>query len=146
MYRVFILILALAIAAPFLPVPAKAEPAAVNLMNQFRSKHRRDTLDFSRALELAAIRHAEDMAKHGFLGHRGSNGSTVADRVRAQGYHFCYLAENVARGQRSLEGVMRAWEKSKSHRKNMESRKVTEFAVARGPNNFWVMVLADPGC
>ncbi len=64
----------------------------------------------------------------------------------AQGYGFCFAAENIAKGQTSLKEVMQSWANSSGHRKNMAHRKVTEFALARANGNIWVMVLGTPGC
>ncbi len=42
--------------------------------------------------------------------------------------------------------VIRAWMNSPGHRRNILNPKVTEFGVARAPGNYWVLVMARPGC
>lgn len=62
------------------------------------------------------------------------------------GYGYCRLAENIAKGQRSLAEVMRSWANSPGHRRNMTLRDVTEAALVRTSDDVWVMVLGLPGC
>jgi uncharacterized protein YkwD len=140
-HRVIAILLLCTISAP-----ALAEPGATDALNAFRAKERRAPVTVSPTLEKAARRHADDMAANGFFSHSGSDGSSVGDRVRAQGYGYCLVAENIAKGQKSLARVMESWANSRGHRKNMLHRDVTEFALVRGRGDIWVMVLARPGC
>jgi uncharacterized protein YkwD len=84
------------------------------------------------------------LVRREYFDHTGSDGSTIGDRLNAQGY--CFAAENIAKGQSSLDEVMESWANSSGHRKNMVHKKVTEFALARADGNIWVMVLGRPGC
>jgi uncharacterized protein YkwD len=70
----------------------------------------------------------------------------VGDRVRRQGYGFCFVAENIAKGQGSLERVLNGWLASPGHRRNILASQAREFGLVRGPGNLWVMVLGKPGC
>ncbi|AVO39357.1 CAP domain-containing protein [Pukyongiella litopenaei] len=130
----------------FLASPVAANPAAIEALNAYRSAKGRAPVAYSRQLEAAALRHARDMARNSFVSHRGSDGSFISHRARAQGYRFCYLAENLAQGQADLDAVMSDWAGSAEHRKNMLSRKATEFALVRVDGNYWVMMLGRPGC
>lgn len=125
-------------------VPAFADPAATRALNDLRAKHGKSAVTYSPALERAAQVHADDMARRGFFSHKGSNGSAVSNRISAQGYKWCFAAENIAKGQRDLNQVMRSWTASKGHFKNMVHRSVRGFGLARGQGNIWVMVLASP--
>ncbi|NIZ60137.1 CAP domain-containing protein [Sedimentitalea sp. CY04] len=120
--------------------------AATSSINALRSDRNLPELQYSKKLEKAARRHAEDMARNGFFSHTGSDGSGVGDRVRRSGYGWCTAAENIASGQPTLVDVMQSWTTSQGHRKNMLHKAVSEFALARGSGNIWVMVLARPGC
>lgn len=130
----------------FLVSSAGANPAATEAINAYRTAKGRAPVAYSRQLEAAALRHARDMARNNFVSHRGSDGSFITHRARAQGYRFCYLAENLAQGQANLNAVMSDWANSAGHRKNMLSRKATEFALVRVDGDFWVMMLGRPGC
>lgn len=126
--------------------PAIANTSAINVVNDYRAQKGLAPLRHSQRLETAARRHARDMARRGFFSHKGSNGSNVAQRVRAEGYDYCFVAENIAMGQKSLGEVMQAWATSKGHRKNMLDRRAAEVALVKDENNIWVMVLGRPGC
>ena len=132
------------IALPALPAMA-AERRALDWVNQFRRQKGRRALRWSSELTRAAEAHALDMSRRGFFSHTGSDGSNVGKRVKRTGYRWCRVAENIARGQGSLEAALTGWQGSAGHRKNMLHRDVSEIGVARGPGNTWVMVLAR-GC
>lgn len=100
----------------------------------------------SQALSRAAAAHARDLAQSGRFSHSGSDGSSVGQRVRRQGYGFCFVAENIAKGQGSLDEVLRGWMASEGHRRNMLAKPARDFGLVRGPSNLWVMVLGQPGC
>lgn len=123
-----------------------AEPGATSMLNAFRAELGRPALSRSEALDAAAQGHARDMAENGFFSHTGSTSGSLGDRVRAQGYGFCFVAENIAQGQTSLTDVVQSWADSRGHRRNMADRRATEFGIARAPGNIWVLVLARPGC
>jgi uncharacterized protein YkwD len=142
MTRFLALALAAALALPAPPV--LANPDATTVLNTLRQAHSRPKVRYSKTLEAAAQAHAEDMARRGFFAHQGSNGSSVSDRIAAQGYKWCFAAENIAKGQKNLREVMQGWANSRGHYRNMTHRKVREFGLARGPKDYWVMVLAAP--
>ena len=100
----------------------------------------------SSQLTAAAARHARDMSAGPFFSHASANGDTLVDRVRRQGYGYCLVAENIAQGQASEAEVMAGWMQSQGHRRNILDPGVTEFGLARAPGNYWVLVLARPGC
>lgn len=116
------------------------------LLNGIRAEAGLTPLSSSGALERAARRHARDMARKGFFDHAGSDGSDVMERARRAGYDACMVAENIAKGQRSLEEVMTDWMASPGHRRNMLRGGVTEYGLVRGDDDIWVLVLGRDGC
>lgn len=124
--------------------PGFANPVATQMLNQLRASKGRPPVVYSSKLEAVARSHALDMAKHRYFAHEGRNGSAVGDRVRAQGYRWCFVAENLAKGPRDLAQVMQGWAKSKGHYKNMMHKKAAEFGLVQGPDRIWAMVLAAP--
>lgn len=134
----------------FLPLPALAadnmSAAAGPVLADIRSRNDLPALTVSDALVRAAGAHARDMAQNDFFSHTGSNGSGIGDRARAAGYGFCFIAENIAKGQGSLDEVMAGWMGSTGHRRNILSEGAREYAVVRGEGAIWVMVLGRPGC
>ncbi len=119
--------------------------AAQPQVNSLRANGGLDPLTVSAALVRAAQGHARDMAQNGFFSHTGSNGSGIGDRARAAGYGYCFIAENIAQGQDSIDAVLNGWMNSTGHRRNILSEGAQEFALVREGAN-WVMVLGRPGC
>ncbi|WP_299983892.1 CAP domain-containing protein [uncultured Ruegeria sp.] len=130
--------------ALLLPSALMADILATNELNAFRGGQGFPALSYNPKLEQAAKSHAEDMVRKGFFSHTGSNGSDVGERVRKEGYEWCFVAENIAKGQHDLSAVMSSWAQSKGHRTNMLSRKAKEFALYEAADRTWVMVLAAP--
>ncbi len=129
-----------------LAFPALAGADIELLLNGLRAQQGLAPMTESRKLTKAAQTHAKDMARNGFFSHEGSNGSSVGDRVRKQGYGFCFVAENIAKGQASEQEVMQSWVNSSGHRKNMLNRNAAEYGLARASGNIWVLVLGRSGC
>lgn len=122
---------------------AGADPVreVATLTNVFRAKSGLPPLAVSPVLEAVAEAHGQDMARKGFFSHRGSNGSTLGRRAERQGYRYCLIAENIAKGQKTPAEVMRSWTSSKGHRANMLQRRAREIGVIRTGVNIWVMVI-----
>lgn len=120
--------------------------AARSWLNKVRAEAGAGAVTPSAKLKAAAAAHARDLAARGAFSHEGSDGSQVGVRARRAGYRYCFVAENLAKGQGSLEVVLRGWMGSQGHRRNMLSREAREFALVRGPGNLWVMVLGRAGC
>ncbi|MGW0207499.1 CAP domain-containing protein [Streptomyces sp. NPDC003233] len=100
------------------PSAAAMQKAVVKLTNAERKKAGCSALQIRPALHVGAQRHTADMAQNHYVGHTGSNGSTMVDRVKAAGYTgWSSLAENVAAGQATAAGVVEAWMKSPGHRR-----------------------------
>lgn len=115
--------------------------------NKERENQGRRPLKLSAKLTLAAAMHAGDMAKHHKLAHEGSDGSTVAERVKSQGYAYVRVGENVADGQDSVDRVMKDWMKSPGHRENI----LGDFSELGGASalddkgtRYWCVVFAQP--
>lgn len=135
--RVILALMVLLVAAP-----VRADTAATQMLNELRAKVGAAAISYDPLLEAAAQRHADDMARRGFFDHQGSDGSSVGERVTAQGYQWCFVAENIAQGQRSLHEVMQGWANSPGHYRNMIDRRAGAFGLATAPGAIWVMVLA----
>ncbi len=138
--------LAFALASALMPAAADVVPGGAEALNAFRADNGRGAVRHSPRLQKAAESHAQAMAQGGWFAHTSPSGSTLTKRARAVGYRFCYVSENIAKGQDDLPTVMRDWAGSRGHRRNMLARKATEFGLARAPGDIWVMVLGKPGC
>ncbi len=131
------------------PIAAETVPGGIDALNDLRAQKGLGRVAVSQKLQAAAEAHGRDMARNNYFDHKSRNGSRVADRAKRQGYRYCSLAENLAKGQTSLPEVMKDWYNSKGHRKNMLKSKVNQVGLARVPSesgDLWVMVLGREGC
>jgi uncharacterized protein YkwD len=112
-------------------------------VNAFRAVEGEGTLRRNAKADAAALAHARDMARHGFFGHKGSNGSSVGGRLKVAGCRFTGAAENIAKGQRSDAEVVAAWAASPGHRRNILAP-YDQYGAAR-IGDIRVLVLAS-GC
>ena len=98
----------------------------------------------------AALAHARDMAAHGYLGHKGSDGSRPADRAARAGYAWKAVAENGAAGQPSAEEVVATWLASPGHCRNLMTARYSETGIAHAVNPdaekgiYWAQLYATP--
>lgn len=120
-----------------------AATTAVPSLNAYRAASGLPGLTRSAALQRAAEAHARDMAGMGVMTHTGSDGSSVGDRVKRQGYRFRRVAENVAETGRGADGAMELWIDSGPHRRNMLLRDVTQYGLANS-GDYWALVVARP--
>ena len=127
------------------PVQPLNPQAALEEVNAFRAKYGLKTLVLDARLSRAATIQSNDQARRDSMGHHGSDGSTVKDRAERVGYRLRVGGENVAYGLKSYSDVMRGWEKSSGHRKNLLSPEVTAIGVAmaksRSGRAYWTLVL-----
>lgn len=123
---------------------------ARDVINGYRKKHGLKALKLSPELTEAAKAHSRDLAKWDRISHYGSDGSNPWDRVKRTGYRARLTAENVGTGQVDFNEVMRGWEASPGHNKNLLMGDATHMGVAlvQDPKtefkSFWTLVLASP--
>ena len=154
---------AVVLATPFEPPQAQdAQEVArrvLALTNEARAKGRRCGSDvfapappvrLNDALARAAAIHAQDMAQHSFLEHRGRDGSSASDRVSRAGYDWRSVGENIAAGQPSPQEVVAGWLRSPGHCANLMESRFTEMGVAYAVDQrseagiYWTQVFARP--
>ena len=96
----------------------------------------------------AAHVQASDQATHLFMGHVGSDGSTVGDRLTRTGFKWDGVAENAAEGYNTVEEVMAGWVQSSGHYANIVNAKYTRFGYSQQKgsdgNFYWTQVFAHP--
>jgi uncharacterized protein YkwD len=93
-------------------------------------------------LQLAALGHAQDMARNKYFSHVSKNGDKIKERITAAGYtptgyKSFAIGENIAFNQRSIKEVMKGWKESPSHCKNLMSPAFKEVGIAM-QNYYWV--------
>jgi len=125
------------------------ENAVVQLINAERQSRGLHAYAVQTQLRAAARVQAADMACNHFLGHIGSDGSTVRDRVTAQGYTFSWIGENYMVSQ-NPQTAFNWWMNSAPHTANILSPNYTEFGVGyiysaeSDYGGYFVIVFARP--
>ncbi|MGE5637003.1 MAG: CAP domain-containing protein [Nocardioidaceae bacterium] len=120
--------------------PAATKRAVVDatlcLLNQRRAQHGLGRLRLSRALSLAARRHADDMARHDYFAHGSLGGASFLDRIRRTGYlrgaRTWLVGENLAWGSgrgAAPSSVVDAWMRSPGHRLNILTRSFRDIGI-----------------
>lgn len=134
---------ALACAPP--PGAGSLAGAFLQQLNTLRGQSHLRPLRVNARLTGAARAHACDNAAHGSFGHRGSDGSTLAQRLAQAGYPYRSAAENTGWGFRSAASALGWWMRSPPHRANLMNPRLGEIGIglARGKDGklYWVLDL-----
>ena len=90
-----------------------------------------------------AQRHSQEMALRDYVGHNSADGTSLGDRLKAAGYHYRLVAENIAWGATSPEQVVDAWffesPPNDAHRKNILHCGLHDIGVG------YYFLATDPG-
>jgi uncharacterized protein YkwD len=123
---------------------------ARDLVNAYRKEKGLRPLKLQPALTEAARAHARDLAKWDRISHFGSDGSNPWDRVKRAGYNAKLAAENVGTGQITIDEVMKGWQASPGHNRNLLLPEAEHMGIAlvQDPKTefktFWTLVIASP--
>ncbi len=111
----------------------------LDIVNSERGRAGLSPLRLHSQLTAAAQAHSNDMARHNFMSHTGSDGSSPFDRIKRHGYNFRQAAENVASGYSSPQDVMRGWMNSNGHRANILNPNYRDIGIgyARANQPYW---------
>ena len=151
------LLLSLVFAALLGSTPSLAqdtlEGRVVRLVNEARQARGLKPLTANVTLDLAARRHATDMAAQGFVGTTGSDGTRTTDRIVAAGYRYDRAAEVVAAHASDPRTIVDLWLRNGDGR-GILTPEVSEIGVgvvaapvgapAERPGPFWTVTLARP--
>ena len=94
-------------------------------------------LTWNETLTLSAERHASDMDRYNYFGHRSRSGADIGDRLDAIGYKWQYVGENLAEGQDSFEEALTDWLESDSHCRMLMNPDMKEMGMAK-IGKYWV--------
>jgi hypothetical protein len=138
---VFLLLVLLLLPAP---TNAQEDTAALVLerINRARAEASLPALARNPLLDTAAQGHANDLLQNGSrLGHRGSDGSNIQQRVARAGFDGDAVGENWA-SYRSIDLIMEFWLTDPPHRRNILNGKYREvgIGVALRPNGGLIIV------
>lgn len=124
---------------------SKWEAEVLRLVNASRARARVPPVRVSATLGDVARRHNADQAfVQRRISHVGSDGTSIGQRMKREGYMFAYAAENVAAGQKNPKHVHNSLMNSPGHRRNVLSRDVVDMGlhVGRGTDGrlYWTQV------
>ncbi len=127
--------------------PKAASADVIKAHNRIRAEAKLPPLESSSKLQAAAERHAKDMAAHGIMSHKGSDGSSSMHRITAKGYNYRRAGENVAAGHFTVDALMKGWMDSPHHKRNiLGSYSQIGVACATGENGkrYWCVTFGLP--
>lgn len=120
-------------------------------INEARRRAGVPPLEPDRRLTEAAQARADDMAARQYYGHETPEGVDFGANVDRAGYSYSAVAENIARGQESVDEVVDGWLASPGHRANLLNSAFTDvgfgFAAGRPGSEYtflWVQILGRP--
>ncbi|MCY9510386.1 CAP domain-containing protein [Paenibacillus larvae] len=127
---------------PSKPDPALAEDNSfasqvVNLVNKERAKEGLKPLTTDAKLTTVALDKAKDMYNNHYFDHNSPTYGSPFDMMKQYGVRYSYAGENIAKGQRTPQEVMKSWMNSSGHRKNIMSANFTKIGVGYY-NGEWV--------
>lgn len=115
-----------------------------SILNDLRLDRGHAAMTYDARLDAAAQKYAVEQSRISGLSHVGTDGSSVYDRIVAEGYDPRGWAENLAKGQQSEAAVLQAWINSPGHNANLNAP-LEDFALGvagSGRSLSWVLLLA----
>ncbi len=116
----------------------------LNLVNQEREKVGLSLLSLNDELCAVAQMKAEDMAENNYFSHNSPAYGSAFDMMKEYNINYMAAGENIAKGQRSADFVMRSWMRSQGHRNNILREKYEEIGVGYAVNEkgiaYWVQL------
>jgi uncharacterized protein YkwD len=126
---------------------ASLRAKVIDAHNRLRAEAKLPPLTVNAKLQAAAEAHAKDMADRGEMTHKGSDGSMIADRVKAQRYRYFRVGENIAYGRFTTARLMKGWMESPPHKRNILgsfSQIGVACAIAEDGKRYWCVTFGLP--
>lgn len=100
-------------------------------------------LAWSAQLENAAEVHVTDMDANDHFSHAGTNGTLPDDRIKAAGYEWARVGENIGQGYKNVSAAIKGWKESPNHCKQMMNADMTNIGAAK-KGKYWCQTFASP--
>lgn len=100
-------------------------------------------VQWNSTLARSAALHARQMQRFNFFDHYSRGGKDIGQRARAVGYNWRTIGENLARGHRTVDHLLRDWQKSDTHCAVLMNPKFIEMGLARA-GQYWVLHMGTP--
>lgn len=115
-------------------------------VNRIRNQENLGELRLDEELSKAAMLRALEMDYAGVFSHTRPNGNKGFTILKEFNIKYKAAAENIACGYYTADEVVKAWENSATHYKNMTNPKFTRLGVGYsriGEKGYWVELFAD---
>ena len=112
------------------PPSSQAAESIVAAMNRERAAYGLGPLRLNPTLSLAAEDRVGDMMSKHYFDHVSPEGVSPFTWVRARGYRYRMVGENLALGYRGASSVVSGWMGSPGHRENILQRGFDEVGIA----------------
>ena len=127
---------------PTLAATKAIEQKVINLTNKFRAQHGLPALKANWELSRVARKKAEEMRDKKYFDHHSPTYGSPFEMMRAFGIDFEVAGENIGAGHPTPEEVVKGWENSPEHRRNMLNSQFEEIGAgyAKGGSlgHYWV--------
>jgi uncharacterized protein YkwD len=117
-------------ALPVAAVALTSSERALSLINRERTRHGCAPLKLDRRLTEAAERQSRDMATYHFFSHTNPKGGGPGQRVKATGYVYMMVGENIEVNSEEPEEAVDTWMNSPGHRANILTCAFRETGIA----------------
>ena len=118
--------------------------AMLESVNDQRRSTGLEELTLSAELSRVAQIKAEDMRDHGYFSHTSPTYGSPFDMMKEFGIRYRSAGENIAKGYRTVDAVMKGWMNSSGHRANILSSSYTQLGVGyctdSAGNGYWVQM------
>ncbi|MGM7635277.1 CAP domain-containing protein [Bacillus sp. Hm123] len=105
------------------------EQQVVTLTNKERTKVGLPALQIDSQLSKVARKKSEDMLANNYFSHTSPTYGSPFDMMKQFGITYRSAGENIAKGQRTPEEVVKAWMNSPGHKANILSKDFTHIGV-----------------
>jgi uncharacterized YkwD family protein/spore coat assembly protein SafA len=117
------------------------EQEVVRLVNVERNKQGLKSLTSDWQLSRVARYKSQDMKDKGYFSHTSPTYGSPFEMMKSFGISYRTAGENIAKGQRTPDEVVKAWMNSSGHRANILSRSFTKIGVGYVKDgNYWTQM------
>lgn len=111
-------------------------------INTERAKYNLKPMILNESISNLAIIKSNDMAKNNYFSHISKKYGSPFDMLKKENIKYFGAGENIAKGQKNEDEVMKSWLESKGHRKNILNPNFTEVGIGKDTysKNIWTQI------
>lgn len=142
-----LLLICIIIAIGMAPVNTKADQLSGQEIVKLSNKYRKTPLTIDPALSFIAQTKANDMVNKNYFSHNTPDGHRFFYFLQQLGYSYQSAGENLAIDYNDNSGVVKAWMKSASHKKNIINPRYSKVGIGianKDGHNYIVQLFVEP--